>query len=383
MKILINLKIITLMLCIVAFFPPAFLDFTSYGKYLDYLFIGIKLAVTAWYGIVYLVYRKKHFFDFWIAFFLTSQIVSANQTATLTIGYVVGQIFSFAFYLLVKINLEDSPEQLLKSLFYIFMSYLVFQVTTQIHYVNGFDPKHPYGDNRAYFLGRKNNATPYLLYVFVCFYLLNNKMTKIVSVKEMAFLVFVFIISVLTRSSTTLICLTVAILIRFLGTSEKVENIYTKSVAGIYIFLNSVILSSENQLISGLMGTIFGKSSFSGRTEIWQLAIKYFKENFWFGYGLDISFVPWTNGAIVYSAHNTLLDILARYGAITGGILLILLMSQVLFRTCLKYRTLLVLFISFLMYALMENSPTIMMILIISTTYYLNLKMGESDAKIY
>lgn len=371
------------MLCIVSFFPPLVLDFTSYGKYLDYLFIGTKLVVTVWYGVIYLIYYKKNFLDFWIALFLISQIISASQAATLTTGYIVGQLFLFAFYLFVKINLEDSPEQLLSSLFYVFMSYLVFQVMSQVFYTNGFDPKYPYGDNRAYFLGRKNNATPYLLYAFACYYLLNKKMTKIISVKEIAFLIFAFIISILTGSSTTLVCFAVATLIKFLGISEKVGNTYTKSVAGIYIFLSSVILSSENQLIRSLMGLIFEKSSFSGRTEIWQLAISYFKENFWFGHGLDISFIPWTNGAIVYSAHNTLLDILARYGVITGGIFLVILLSQVLFKTRLKYRTLLALFISFLMYALMENSSTIMIILIISTTYYLNLKMGESDAKIH
>ena len=383
MKISFKLNSIILTLCIIAFFPPSVFDFNTYGAYINYFFVTIKLILTVWFGFIYLNYRKKNFLDFFIFIFLVSQILSAYQTATLTLGFVLGQIFLFVFYIFVKINLEDNPYNLIKVLFNVFMYYSLLQVVTQILYINGFDSQNMFGDFRSYFLGRKNNTTPYLIYAFSSYCLLNKHTLRKISFKNVMFLIFIFVLSFLTKSSTTIMCLGVAVLIKYLGFSEKVGTIYTKVVAGIYIFLSSVILFSENRFISSLMWLVFEKSSFSGRTEIWQLAISYFKENFWFGYGLDISFIPWTNGAIVYSAHNTLLDILARYGVITGGIFLVILFSQVLFKTRLKYRTLLALFISFLMYALMENSSTIMIILIISTTYYLNLKMGESDAKIH
>lgn len=381
MKISFDFKVIILMLSIVAFFPPSVLEFTSYGPYLDYLFITIKILITIWYGFVYLCYRKKHFFDFWIVIFLLSQIVSAILSNTITIGFIASQIFLFGFYIFLKTNIEDNPNQLLKAIFNIFLSYLLLQVITQSFSLNGFDPKYSYGDNRSYFIGRKNSATPYLLYVFVSYYILNKQMNKKVSIKEIFFISFIFVLSILTKSSTTVMCFLIAVLIRFFGIKERIGSLYTKVIAGTYILLSAVILFSENSIISRLMSTLFGKSSFSGRTQIWQLAINYFKQNFWFGYGLDISYIPWTNGVIVYSAHNTLLDILARYGIFTGTIFIVILLSFFIGENRVKSKTLLTLLITYLLYLLMENSSMLFFILMTTTVYFTNRYKGiyETD----
>ncbi|MGT2783892.1 O-antigen ligase family protein [Streptococcus merionis] len=381
MKISINLKILLLMIGLLAYFPPYYLEYRPYGAILDDIFLIIRFLISMFYSYKYF-YIEKHFLDLFIFLFLVSQAISSIATETTTIGFIGSQFLLFGFYLFLKFNLLKNSESFLKSAFNLFIIYILFQVASQHFYIQGFDLQNAYGDARAYFLGRKNATTPYLIYLLTTYYLLNKQMTKIISIKELTFLTFTLLLTLFTSSSTALMCFITFILIRFFGSSERISNSYTKIVATIYLILSSAILSSESSLVSKIMGILFGKSSFSGRTEIWSLAIRYFKENLWFGYGLNISFIPWTNGAIVYSAHNTLLDILARYGVITGVIFLIILLSQVLFKTSLKYRTLLALLIPFLLYLLMENASTVMFILVITTTYYLNLKMGETDAKI-
>lgn len=372
MKISFNLNSVILALCIIAFFPPSFFDFTPNGVYLTYLFIAIKAIVSIWFGFVYLIYRKKNALDFLILLFLLSQIISANQTATLTFGFLASQIFLFGFYIFVRAHLEDNPHQFLRVLFNVFMSYIMIQVATQIIYVNGFDPHNVFGDFRSYFIGRKNGSTPYLMYTFVSFYLLNGYGLLKMSVREIVFLTFIITLAFLTKSSTAIMCIGIAALMIYTGVTDRIGTIYTKIAATVYIFLSAIILSTENRLISSLMGFVFGKSSFSGRTNIWQLAIKYFRENMWFGYGLNISFVPWTNGVVIYSAHNTLLDILARYGIFTGIFFLVIIAGMFFGKSRIKSRILLAFLISYLLYCLMENSSILFFILIVSTIYYLN-----------
>ena len=88
---------------------------------------------------------------------------------------------------------------------------------------------------------------------------------------------------------------------------------------GVLLFFIVFVLMGENNFFNNLIGAILGKDpSFSGRQNIWKMALLMIGESPW-GIGPEASFNPWSNQTIyVYSAHNTFLDIAVRSGIATA-----------------------------------------------------------------
>ena len=87
----------------------------------------------------------------------------------------------------------------------------------------------------------------------------------------------------------------------------------------------------------------------------------------------------WTNGAIVNSAHNTLLDILSRSGIFAGLFFSLILLHCIIGKYKIKTKTLLTIFLSFLMYTLMESSAIDIFVILVTILIYLPLGQEFSD----
>jgi oligosaccharide repeat unit polymerase wzy len=330
----------------------------------------VKLFVTFYYIPKVFLQHKVTLIDILVVLFLFFQAFAAFQSQTLYLNYVGGQFFLLGLYSFLKHFLLLDCKITIKSLFLTFILFLCVQVITQLLFPVGFDSLHPTGDNRLYFLGRKNITTPYIIVGLGSFYLLNKKMNEFISLKEIIFLGLFGILSFLTQSSTAIICYVLFIFIRLLGLKENIGKLYSLVSMAVYICFSLSIIFLQSTILSTFTALFSKNATFSGRINIWQLAIRIFEENFWFGRGLNVNFNAWTNGIIVNSAHNTLLDILARTGIFPGVLFIVLLMNLFLGKYRIESKTLLAMLATFMIYITMETSSVGILLLVIVLCVY-------------
>ena len=355
---------------LLAYFLPSSFTVVSMATLFAWLSTLVKLFVTFYYIPKVFLQHKVILIDILVVLFLFFQAFAAFQSQTLYLNYVGGQFFLLGLYSFLKHFLLLDCKATIKSLFLTFILFLCVQVITQLLFPVGFDSLHPTGDNRLYFLGRKNIATPYIIVGLGSFYLLNKKMNEFISLKEIIFLGLFGILSFLTQSSTAIICYIFFIFIRLLGLKENIGKLYSLVSMAAYVCFSLSIIFSQSTILSTFTAIFSKNATFSGRINIWQLAIRIFEENFWFGRGLNVNFNAWTNGIIVNSAHNTLLDILARTGIFPGVLFIVLLLSLFLGRYRVKSKTLLTMLISFMVYITMEATSVSILLLIIAICVY-------------
>ena len=379
MKLKVNLSVIYIMFAMLAFFEPPSLQFVSWGDTVSSALWVIRVLLSFFYiSKVFLSYKLEKV-DILVMLFLISQILSAQQTDTFYIGYLSGQLTALGLYAFLKYNLLTQPKVVITGIFSLFLTFILYQAFTQLRFPTGFDILHPYGDAREYFLGRKNALTPYLVFTMGCFYLLTNKMSRRLSYSEILFLILAGLISLLSNSSTTILCFAFFVFFRFWCLKDVVSNAYLKITLISYAVFSFLILSAQSPIFR-IITSLFGKDvTFSGRLSIWQQAIMLFQSNPLFGNGLALNFSPWTNGIIVNTAHNFLLDLLARFGIITGSIFVVILISFVLGKNRIKSKTLFAMLVCYLYYILMEISSTSFYLALIACVYYLGIK--ESRVK--
>jgi len=355
---------------LLAYFLPSFFTVVSMATLFALLSTLVKLFVTFYYIPKVLLQHKVTLIDILVVLFLFFQAFAAFQSQTLYLNYVGGQFFLLGLYSFLKHFLLLDCKTTIKSLFLTFILFLCVQVITQLLFPVGFDSLHPTGDNRLYFLGRKNIATPYIIVGLGSFYLLNKKMNEFISLKEIIFLGLFGILSFLTQSSTAIICYIFFIFIRLMGLKENIGKLYSLVSMAAYVCFSLSIIFSQSTILSTFTAIFSKNATFSGRINIWQLAIRIFEENFWFGRGLNVNFNAWTNGIIVNSAHNTLLDILARTGIFPGVLFIVLLINLFLGKYRIESKTLLAMLASFMIYIIMETSSMSILLLIIVLCVY-------------
>lgn len=181
-------------------------------------------------------------------------------------------------------------------------------------------------DRRVWLLGTKNGSTLYMILFILsdllCLYTYRKKSLLIKTI----FLFSCCIIYFIPFSSSTLLLseLSISLLVLmsfFVGKKLKgmIKNLGEIAVAFIFLALISVIIiDSHGNSIMTLVAKIMGKDpTFSGRIAIWNQAMRYFLENPLWGSGMGLSYDVWTNGKIVYSAHNALLSSLSIFGLFT------------------------------------------------------------------
>lgn len=135
------------------------------------------------------------------------------------------------------------------------------------------------------------------------------------------FLALALVVLLGSQSKTSLFCVVLAIGLGYvlyrLQKRRHIKLIYLVFVFlafWIGIFLSLEIISF-NISLSGINNYLGRSADFSGRTEIWALAIDLFLKNFWLGYGFDDnSSVIFTSSFRHISFHNGFLDLAVRGG---------------------------------------------------------------------
>ena len=227
---------------------------------------------------------------------------------------------SLAIALLIELFL-DEPKELLKGMLLHYELAIYPNLITMLININT--------DSDSFYLGDHNVVNqffiPAIAVAFIYMYLTNNK-------KRCIPLILVSLLScILCRSTTTLFGIIISIVIFCFGYFLKKD----KNVSTLIIFLFAVAINvflmffySEETFpeIRLFLIRYFGKSMpFSGREEIWPIALQMIKEQPLIGYGYRTT-VKVNNSFTAGHAHNMFLD-----KALVGGIpeLLMFLWLQV------------------------------------------------------
>lgn len=367
------------MFILFVYFKPDWLNNITIATYISQIFLLIKIFVTLYYIPKSIVLYKINKIDLLIFFFLFSQTFAAFITQTLYLNYIGGQFFLLGLYAFLKYSLLSNNKGTIESIFILSFIFILIQIFTQLLFPHGLNDLYSDGDFREYFLGRKNATTPYIILSMGSFYILHKKMNQFLSQYEIGMIILFGTMTFLSRSSTAIVCYLLFILLRLIGLKENLGKFYTKISFIFYLTITGIIIFSQSAFLT-IITSVLGKDiTFSGRVNIWELAIRIFENNFWFGGGLELNYNAWTNGIIVNSAHNTLLDILSRTGIFAGLFFSLILLNCIIGKYRIKTKTLITIFLSFLMYTLMENSSIDIFMLLVTILVYLPLGQEFSD----
>lgn len=327
MKLGIHKRRLANILLILPFFEP---DCISFFESMDYLkiFFSISRVLVTFYMISQYFFGKK---DYKIpikifAIYELSIIFVNIINGTIYMGFIVSCFNSIGFFILNYYLFFKSPLEYFKSYKKLMGLFLIVNFIFQIIYPNGIVPER-LGDNRIWLLGTKNGVTTFAIIFLLAYfssYLLENGK---VGVEEKLILIYMTIIMVYGRSTTLIIGITLFIGIFSCLSYLKISKRSFKVIVLIIIAFIGIIFCTElKNIIVSFIAEITGKDvTFSGRIAIWKQAFDYFKESPFVGKGIGLSFTPWTNGAVVFSAHSVYFELLSKYGIVPSILYIVML----------------------------------------------------------
>ncbi|MBR3322455.1 O-antigen ligase family protein [Candidatus Saccharibacteria bacterium] len=214
----------------------------------------------------------------------------------LTWGYL--SITTVLLSMIVGIGVKNSKNAFLNKLLTVICLLLLMNLILEVMHPNGL-----LGYSGLNFLGIRTRITDYAFPAITisAFMLINNKKRKI----YYGTLILSFVSIIINSVSTAYVGIAIMIITYILAT----RRILGIKKIGTALFIISIIISSLivsfriGDFFSSSITSLFGKtSSFSGRTELWDSAIKIVKERPLIGYGINNNgnFVP----AIVYKGRG-------------------------------------------------------------------------------
>lgn len=224
--------------------------------------------------------------------------------------------FSFVGFVALNILIYKADRCFLFSFYRVVLGlYLVADFTTRVLFPEGLVCGMT-GDGRVWFLGGKNKLPLYLIcFAFFCF----EKMRRTDALARkglLSILVLICFMSLYLPSSTSVVAVVFILVFACVSQGRVGQTIalwvLLLSTAG-FFFL--IVLGWGSGFDLSALTSLLGKNAtFSGRRAIWDMAIQMIGQAP-LGTGVYVEFSPWPNPAnVVYSAHNTFLDIAVRLG---------------------------------------------------------------------
>ena len=369
----INRKIIKYILILIVFFqPPALADMGT-PQYITQLWAALRYTLSFYYLFEYIIkYKNTKYNTFWklVLVLVIDMILSTLINGTFYLTGAISNITILGFVSLCLVSLQKNEICYMKAIYYLIYSALILNVCLQIIFPAGLVSAFT-GDNRIWILSTKNYITiDVILILLLMFYQHTEKCES-----NMIVDIFVVgILSIINRSSTGIIVyLIIVIPVAFVAMNKYVNKSITRlfqniiiciGIVAVIVFMSFVVFQNKSLFIFKVLASLFNKDiTFSGRTSVWTMAIKYIKDYPLWGQGMDVSFFNmWGNAKSVYSAHNTLLDIAVRYGIpsaiILTTILIITLKNVAVMRPKTKYYYFSAVFISLMVAFMFEATQS-------------------------
>jgi Lipid A core - O-antigen ligase and related enzymes len=239
---------------------------------------------------------------------------------------IISMIYIFIFCLFSELGVRHNAKLYLESMFKALSILVIVNFILLLIYPNGLYQTEYY-HNEFHFLATKNGFIAYILPTIVagqiCKKLKSSVSSKYITLVELISIITIFI----TGSSTSIVGLLMFILLIILLKKHTLGTfINYKSLFITYIFFSfGITVFRIQNIFSFFIETILNKSlNFTGRTDIWDVAIGMIKNAFIIGNGADFNTGILQIGNTYYYSHNMLLEILVIGGVVALSLFLII-----------------------------------------------------------
>lgn len=285
----------------------------------DAIYLVFKI-ISALYVLYYVIYIN-HSLDslqLGVVLFFGSLVV----TTALNHGDIIHAIRTVTFNMLaclyLDVMIQKDSNNAISILRKICVCYVLVNAALLIFFPGGFGKYIPgYSmtvDSRLNFLGRDNAFIHFFIFALCTEFLHSRKKS------DTYFMIVVMTSTMLYVWSGTgvVVCVLITLFaLAFQG--KRIESIFNwvcLSLAYVGIYCAIVVFRLQN-LFSGLIVDVLHKDiTFTGRTDLWDMAMLYISRKPYTGYGITAKFLTMKSG-ISYSPHNLILQILLAGGALS------------------------------------------------------------------
>lgn len=330
MSLKLNISKLYIYLTLLIFLPPGCLQYIQNIEFLNKTLAMLRYLWTAWAILDYILNkeRKRKFSNLFlvgITAISLLMILSMKMNGTIYLTGALSCINNIG-WILVNMKLYDKDrEKLFTCYLHLLFFYFMMNFLVQIVFPQGLVKNH-IGDNRVFFIGLKNSVTTYsILFLFLYVVMAAEKKQKKRFIGVFLLLDITIIVNGSSATLLTAVIIQAYLLFQYiLGQNSAAKKMFIHAlqifgVAAVIFFFYYVVVGNQNFILTNIISMTFGKGiSFSGRGSVWQLAVSYIMKYPLWGQGNDVAYVPWGNGAVVYSAHNAYLDFAVKYGLLVA-----------------------------------------------------------------
>lgn len=315
----ININTIIYFLLLVPFFKPTCISFL----YPKINIIYKLLQIISCLAILLLFLKKMRISKFIIYISLFQLIILVatflNDGDIKTVIFDTIQVIATA--IIIEIGLQNKKNSLIKSLLFIYEILLTINLITIFLYPNGMYV-HPISHFRTnWFLGHDNNHIVYILSGIMVSFIYSYIEGKKVKARTI-YLLIISIISIIVRKSATSIIglslLLLYVIFKKYIDRIKIANIYTYIITSFVVSISIVIFRIQNIFKYIIVDILHKDITFTGRTYIWDMVLKYIESKPILGYGYEDGLIRQAKykyiGAV--HTHNQLLEIIYQGGSI-------------------------------------------------------------------
>ncbi len=312
-------------LLLVPIFEP---DFFKEIAVLDYLFIALKFLVLVIVAVKYVCLKKVGKFSYWIALYCGGLILVTAVNGQ-DIFFAVKKIIEcFLVAMLLEIGVYYNGKKAMKWIFDYLFFLMVVNLLLIVPFPNGLLAANYSSENyKLFFLCIKNGMINWMALEFVLGQIyLSYTADRIFEKKFAVFLIIATITMIYTGSSTGIIIFAVLLLYYFISKIHEFNFSLGKIMPWLVAGYLAIIVFRVQKHLNDLFMVLFGKdASFSGRDNLWDHAIYYFKQSPLFGNGLREQSLINIYGRS-YTSHNFILELL-----MTGGIFQLIIFFIIVF----------------------------------------------------
>lgn len=291
----------------------------------SYLFYFIQLILILLLGAIKIKNKKIKKMDVIIVFLVVSAILSNIENGYNILLALDNYINLFVTYLFFDYELKNNKYEFIRISAIIFVFLLIINyLSILLKPINYFNQ-----NTRIHFLGYDNDVVPiiftFLLFLTLNIYLKNGKNTF--SYIGIGIAILTLLKTWSANGIVGLVILLIYLVFFRKNKTDKIINFKNIFILSIIVFVCLVVFRMQDKLEYIIVNVLNRDITFTGRTRIWDNALKTWKEHKLFGVGI-FDFIQRSKIYGVYHAHCTYLNILFEVG-IFGFLIRMFLFKEV------------------------------------------------------
>lgn len=324
LKILYKSKIILFIMLLVYFKPVCFQYFSNLCI-IENLFVYAKILIASIiiccyiFNLLFFLPKLKinYLFIIVLAFEVWIFIVTLYKGNAVLRAFIdLTTIYSLV--LLISSAMKEEINNFIVAFSNMFLFLTVMQFLSIIIWPNGMPADLYYNKaNPLYFVTVDNGTASLIIITMMLLMIKKNYITlKGNSYNEYIAIAICILTGVVSGSTTAILCSLFYLIYIYIMNLTHIKILEKPwGLAGIYCLLFLGVVYSENSFVINIINNLTGKEGFTGRTFLWENAIKLIQNSPIMGYGrLTNDYLNVWGGA--YSSHNIILEILLQGGGI-------------------------------------------------------------------